>query len=77
MSFMRSLGEIVGLILKPVGTPARKHPEAAPEPRRVTREHVEESTRDTQSGVVRLRRTTIEEIEYVPRDTGSDADPDR
>ena len=55
-SIMRSLGEFFGHIAKGVRTDVEQD-------RRVVRKEVEEETRDTDSGRVTIRRTTIEEVE--------------
>lgn len=55
-SIMRSLGEFFGHIAKGVRTDVEKE-------RQVTRREVEEEHRDTPSGRVTIRRTTIEEVE--------------
>lgn len=55
-SIMRSLGEFVGHIAKGVRSDVEKD-------RKVVRREVEEETRDTESGRVTIRRTTIEEVE--------------
>lgn len=55
-SIMRSLGEFIGHIAKGVRTDVKKD-------RKVVRREVEEETRDTESGRVTIRRTTIEEVE--------------
>lgn len=59
-SIMRSLGEFVGHIVRGVKTPVE-----TPVRHQVNR-HVEEETRDTPAGKVTLRRTTIEEVEFLP-----------
>lgn len=55
-SIMRSLGEFFGHIAQGVRTDVEKD-------RRVTRREVQEERRDTPSGRVTIRRTTIEEVE--------------
>lgn len=58
-SLLRNLGEFFGHIWRGVKTdPCRN--------RRVLSRTVEEQTRDTDSGPITLRRTTIEEIEIDP-----------
>jgi hypothetical protein len=72
-SLMRSLGEFFGHIVRGVRTPVENTPG-----RREVRREVEEETRDTPSGKVTLRRTTIEEVEYRPdgdRTTGGGKEP--
>lgn len=62
-SLWRSLGEFVGHITHAVRTdPVTKH----------ARRKVEVETRDTPSGPVTLRRTTIEEIEISPAKRSGD-----
>ncbi len=60
-SLMRSLGEFFGHIARGVKTPVS----AKPNTRQVKKE-IEEETRDTPTGRVTLRRTTVEEIVIHP-----------
>lgn len=64
---MRSLGEFVGHIVRGVKTPAPPAPDS-----QVLKHEVEEETRDTPTGRVTLRRTTVEEIRIEPME-GRDA----
>ncbi len=58
---MRNLGEFFGHIAKGLRTDPSKPP--APPQKVVTRQTVEEETRETPQGPVVLRRTVIEEVE--------------
>lgn len=62
---MRSLGEFFGHIRRGVRAPL-----APPAKAQVIRQETREHTRDTPSGKVVLRRTTIEEIELRPEQPG-------
>jgi hypothetical protein len=64
-SLMRSLGEFFGHIVKGVRTPVRTPPAPHAGRREVKRE-VAEETRETPTGKMTLRRTTIEEVEFHP-----------
>lgn len=57
---MRSLGEFVGHIWKAVSSDPRERRD-----RQVLRSEVEERRADSPEGPVVVRRTTIEEIEFV------------
>jgi hypothetical protein len=65
-SLMRSLGEFFGHIARGVKTPVDA-PTPPPQPKtRQVKKEVEEETRDTPTGRVTLRRTTVEEIVIHP-----------
>ena len=64
-SLMRSLGEFFGHIARGVKTPVDAPPTTKPNTRQVKKE-VEEETRETPTGRVTLRRTTVEEIVIHP-----------
>lgn len=57
---MRSLGEFVGHLWKAVRTDPGPERE-----RQVLRSEVEEDRRETDKGPIVVRRTTIEEIEFI------------
>ena len=69
-SVMRSLGEFFGHIVRAVVT----DPAAGASRRREVRRDITEETRDTPTGKVTLRRTTIEEVEFHPDENRTDAD---
>jgi hypothetical protein len=65
---MRSLGEFFGHIVQGIKT------DVEPAKKTVTRQTVEEESRQTPEGTVILRRTIIEEVE-VPKKPSGDAGP--
>lgn len=79
-TILRSLGQFVGHIVDgiksdpdvPQGAPAAPSPLPAAPPQSVVVKHeVEEQTRQTPQGVVRVRRTVIEEVELDRDSPGS------
>ncbi len=64
-SLMRSLGEFFGHIARGIKTPVNAPPPPSPTRREVKRE-IEEETRETPTGKMTLRRTTIEEVVIHP-----------
>ena len=69
-SLMRSLGEFFGHIARgvktPVNAPPSTHPSTPPPNTRQVKKEVEEETRETPTGRLTLRRTTVEEIVIHP-----------
>ncbi|MBC7835306.1 MAG: hypothetical protein H7Y88_09435 [Phycisphaerales bacterium] len=81
-SFMRSLGEVCGAIVRPIDAPSAKTPNshaAAGDPasNATRRSHKVEEVRQTEHGPLLLRRTIIEEVEFLPGTPPANTPSDR